>query len=256
MKRILIPTDFSEQSLFAITSATTLLERMAAELTILHVITGIEDPDEKQKNLAKIHALEELKGVPFHFKQVNGKTIQTILEEPADIIVMGSKGAKGFNSFFVGTHTEKVAKHAKCPVFVLKSHTDLAHFDNIVFPTSMKRDDEDILDDLKELQKMFDAKLHLIKAFDDSLVKKTEVEKRLKKYGEVHALSNFTVSARSGIDESYVILAFSDEINADLIALATHDRRGLSKLFGGYISGDVINTNPRPLWVKALKSDY
>jgi len=256
MKRILVPTDFSEQSMDAIASAATLLQKVEGEIIILHVITGVEDPMEKEEAMEKIFEITELQGLPHHFKQVVGKPIDSILAEPVDMIVMGSKGAKGFQSFFIGTNAEKVAKHAKCPVFILKNKCNLGNVKSIVFPTSMKRDDEDVIEDVRNLQKIYGAKLHIVKAYDDSLVKQFDVEKRLKEYAEFHQIENYSVSGRPGIDESDVIIRFAQEINADLIAMATHDRKGIGKLFGGFISGDVINTNQKPLWVKSLHYDF
>jgi nucleotide-binding universal stress UspA family protein len=120
----------------------------------------------------------------------------------------------------------------------------------------MKREDEEILSDIKDLQDMFKANLHLVKAYDDSIVRSKEVEKRLREFAEFYAFQDYTVHARSGLDESDVIIRFADEINADLIAMATHDRKGINKMFGGFISGEVINTNHRPLWAKALNFDF
>lgn len=252
MKRILVPTDFSDPSFFAIASAASLTSKVDAQLIILHVLDKPEDPDQRSKHLQRIFQMPELQGVTHHYKLVMGDPIDTILKEQADIIVMGSKGAKGIKSFFVGTNAEHVAKQADCPVFIVKKKTDLSKMKSIVFPTGMKREDEDVIPEVKALQEMYGAKLHILKAYDDSLVLQRDVEKRLKDYAEFHAFKDYSVSARSGIDESDVIMDFAEEINADMIALVTHDRQGLARLMGGYISGDVINNNERTLWAKSL----
>lgn len=256
MKRILVPTDFSEQSFDAVSSAASLVRKFETELTLLHVVSEPEDPELHDENLKRLFSLPELQLVAHKYKQVFGKPVEAILKEETDLIVMGSKGDKGFHSFFIGSNAEQVAKHASCPVIVLKGEADLSAIKHIVFPTNMRREDEDILEDLKELQKLYGATLHIVKAYDDNLVKQSEVEKRLRNFAEFHRIENFTVAGRTGIDESDVIIAYAEEIKADMIAMVTHDRQGIGKLFGGVISGEVINHNARPLWTKALHSEF
>lgn len=252
MKRILVPIDFSEQSVIAISSAASLLGKMEGQLILLHVVDEPEDPDERQLKLEKIFAHPKLKNVIYHYKQVLGDLIESITAQEVDLIVMGSKGASGMEGFFLGTNAEKVAKNAECPVYIVKEETDLSSIKSIVFPTSMKKEDDEILGDIKELQAFHKANLHLMKAYDDTLVLQRDVEKRLADFAQFHGLKDYSVTAKPGIDAGDLILEFAEEVDADLIAMATHDRNGIGRLLGGYISGNVINNNPRALWIRAL----
>jgi len=71
-------------------------------------------------------------------------------------------------------------------------------------------------------------------------------------FADKHRLKDYSVTARSGINEIHEIIAFATEMKADIVAMATHDRNGLERLFGGIISGGVINEIDIPVWTKAI----
>lgn len=253
MKKILIPIDFSELSMYAIKAGAELAFQVDAELILFHAIEDEEDPTTLRKKLDPIFNMKEVRAVTYQYRQELGEAVEEVTKERVDLIVMASRGAKGLKSLFVGTHAEKIAKNATCPVFIIKGETDLTNIKSILFPTNMLKEDEQIIRDVKSLQTFYNASLHVMKAFDDTLMVRAEVEKRMQEFAEFHQMKNYTVSAREGIDQAEVILKFADEIDCDLIVMATHDRHGLDKILSGHVSGHVINESKRPLWVKSLK---
>lgn len=252
MKTILVPTDFSDHAMFATIAAAGLARKMDASIIIFHVLDEPEDTQEMSNKLDKVLSHSSLEGITHHYLQVQGDVIDEIAEEKVDLIVMGSEGASGLESFFIGTNAEKVAKKSNCPVFVIKTRTDLTRVKKIVFPTNMHKEDEMILNDIKELQRFYGAHLHLVKVFDDMITPESDVEKRLKDYAAFHEMRDFSVKAIPGVDEADEIIEYAESLNADLIALATHDRKGLDKIFAGHISGEVINESRIPIWAKSL----
>src|SRR5690625_7488075 len=56
-----------------------------------------------------------------------------------DFIVMGSSGVSGLESLFIGSNTERVVRHAKVPIVVIKDST-IAFEDNkrFIFDSSLK----------------------------------------------------------------------------------------------------------------------
>ena len=252
MKKIIVPTDFSEYADYAVYAACSIAKKNNDQVVLLHVIDEPEDSVEKSKKLDRILNLPELKEVTHHYKQVLGDPVQSILQEEADLIVMGTQGARGLKSFFIGTNTEKVAKHAECPVLVVKFKTDLKKIKSIVHPTDMRNEQSEIVEELKKLQNEYDCHVHLIKVIDTSLTNEEEVEKRLKEYAEFHQIKDYSVTAVYGIDQADSILRFAEDLNADLIVMATHDRHGLESLLGGYISGEVINKSRVAIYAKSI----
>lgn len=253
MKSILVPTDFTDSSIFAINAAVGLSRKLDAELILLHVLEDPEDADELADKVEQVLKMTELEDVVHHFNQVTGDLIESITNQPADIIVMGSEGANGLESFFVGTNSEKVAKKADCPVIVVKAKTDLTAINKIVFPTNMNREDDQMIEELKFVQELFGASVHLIKVFDDTITLQRDVEKRLRDFAEFHQISDYAVAALEGIDEGDMIMGYAEKVKADIILMATHDRKGLDRVFAGHISGEVINESTIPIWTRSIE---
>ena len=124
---------------------------------------------------------------------------------------------------------------------------------NIVFATDLNEDQIQIIDELKLMQKHYGAKIHIVKVYDSTWLREDEVEERIKKFALHVKLENFTVNVVRYVDEAEAIMGFAADIDADMIAMGTHDRNGLLRLLAGHVSKDVINHAPRPIWTKAIK---
>jgi nucleotide-binding universal stress UspA family protein len=96
-KHILCAVDFSEPSAHAMRYAVALAQTQDAEITELHVEQGPVAPE----ILKKAAAL------------------------PADVIVMGTHGAGGFEHLVLGSVAEKVLRKATCPVFTVPPQAQL-----------------------------------------------------------------------------------------------------------------------------------
>jgi nucleotide-binding universal stress UspA family protein len=257
MEDILVPTDFSGYADFAIASAAKLAAKTNAKITLLHVQTEDESTDMKAQE--QIRLMDEsgiLKDVNYELKSVMGDPIEEIAEYPADIIVMGSRVVKGMKGFMSSTNTEKVAKRAGCPVFTLKHFVDLSKIETIVYPTDMRAEQDVFIPELKMLQKMYGSKIHLVKVYEDSVATEKSVKKRLREFANFHELTDYSIHGLPGMDEAQEIVHYAEEIDADLIAMATHERRGLERLIGGFISGSVLKHSRTSIFTKVVGSQY
>lgn len=251
MKKILVPIDFSDISYKAASTAATLAKKTGGEITFLHVFEDSENPEAKSK-LEAIQQEEYLKDIKTHIDIKSGDPIEEITSTDATIIIMAGRELKGIKGFFSHTTAEKVAKAATCPVITVKRHTDLSKIKSIVYPTDMRAEQTNMIAELKELRDLYDAHLHLVKVFEDDFVLKKDLEKRLKDYAEFNKLKSYSVTALEGMDEAEHIMRFADSINADIIAMATHDRKGLERLIGGYISGEILKEASTAIWTKTV----
>jgi nucleotide-binding universal stress UspA family protein len=140
--RILCPVDFSEASEHAVEHAVAIGRWYSGSITALHVLepwAGFEPPIlfAERGNLATLRSdrahLEKLltsflhpaatARVPFTTRVEQGNAAEAVLkcagELPADLIVMGSHGRAGFEHLILGSVTEKVLRHAACPVLTV-----------------------------------------------------------------------------------------------------------------------------------------
>lgn len=279
MKKILIPTDFSKEATFALESAYPLAQKKGAEIVLVNVIEDPHDysfntmgiagysPEENIYIVQLIRKTEErLKalvadpayaGVSMSFEVKIGKTFDKIFEVierlKPDLVVMGSSGASGLDEVFVGSNAEKLSRFSSVPVITVKAKRDLVNIKNIVYASDLREEQGVIMNDLKALQKLYGAKLHILKVFEPVWVNDQEVKERIQKFADHFQLENYTVNTFHDPDEAEGILLFAGQNNADLIAMSTHPRKGLGVLLGGMISKNVINHTQIPVWTKAIK---
>ncbi|MEH6763394.1 MAG: universal stress protein [Aequorivita antarctica] len=161
MRKILIPTDFSENSMNAIKYATELFKYNHAEIYLLHAFADeVYDAksrlaneifdDLQQKTLAKTKAaLENFREKIVDFSPKPKHNIHTIAEfgllvdsvndwvekENIDVVVMGTKGETADKKITFGTNTLQVIKYVKCPVLAIPVVFGDVHPKNILFPT-------------------------------------------------------------------------------------------------------------------------
>jgi universal stress protein A len=136
IRRILHPTDFSEQSNAAFEVACALARDYSAELVILHVYStppvfapdGIavplpsEDPYRVRVQLHELRPSDPRVNVKHIM--VEGNPIDQILKhartEAVDLIVMGTHGSSGLARLLMGSVAESVTRKTSCPVLTLR----------------------------------------------------------------------------------------------------------------------------------------
>lgn len=138
-KRIVVPFDFSDESVEAIKVALTLAERKE-DVHVIHVLTelSVGDPyavwdemsDEHREEYARKSMSEKLADLDIetvHLDVRIGNASQKIAdlanEIVAGLIVIPSHGRTGVKRFLLGSVTERVVRLAHCPVLVLKNST-------------------------------------------------------------------------------------------------------------------------------------
>lgn len=287
MKKILLPTDFSEQAEFAMEYACQIAKKSDAVVHVFHLIdmSGFIDYaaignsysmlgttsgigfDEKVLQSLSENAEEKMDefikkfssmGVKFERKIEFGNAFQLITEEvkekEIDLVVMGSKGASGVEEFLVGSNTEKVVRHVQCPIITVKSKVDFNNVKDIVYASKFTHDETHVMNELRKIIALSGAKLHLLRVVTPNAFESTRTIKVLiNKYAEKHKLENFTINIYNDAVEEDGIIYFSRDIEADMIALSTHGRTGLMHLLSGSIAEDVVNHAKRPVWTYKLK---
>jgi universal stress protein A len=144
MKKILVPTDFSKFSDKALKQAVEMAKQNKAKIYLLHVVGVVQQcavdycldqqtidaldkksikssEDMMQKQIKKVVNSRDVeiisyvvKGTPYHeiLKEQEDKKI--------DLIVIATHGRTGLIGHLLGSVAEKVVRHAKCPVFLVR----------------------------------------------------------------------------------------------------------------------------------------
>ena len=201
---------------------------------------------------------EKFIGLPF-FKGV--KVIESVQFQHAfsgiideseknniDLIVMGSQGASGLQEMFIGSNTEKVVRRSKVPVLVVKKSTEKFKVENMVFASDFNKESKSTFQRVADFANLFDAKIHLLYINTIHNFNTTKnIEKRIAEFMKDFDFDNYTTNIYNDISIEKGILSYARDIDADLIALNTHGRSGLSQLFNGSIGQELANHALRPV---------
>ena len=161
MKKILLPTDFSDNSWNAIKYALQLFKDQECNFVLLNtytpVIYHVEYIQTSSAQFGLIDAMKEAshKGLdelqknintefnnPKHtftkissFNSLTSEIDDLYSNNIMDIIVMGTQGASGVTGVLFGSNTIHVIKNAKCPVMAIPSDFSFETPHEILFPT-------------------------------------------------------------------------------------------------------------------------
>jgi nucleotide-binding universal stress UspA family protein len=136
IRKILSPTDFSDEAAGAFRLACALARDHQAEVVVLHVMPPplSEDeerarrlPDDYKQELWREYLLPLCASAPgtrVRPRLEEGSPVERILgvakEEGCDLIVMGTHGRKGLRRLLMGSVAESVVRAAPCPVMTLR----------------------------------------------------------------------------------------------------------------------------------------
>jgi nucleotide-binding universal stress UspA family protein len=277
MKKVLVPYDFSEQAISALRFALDIEKEAKCELHLLHVvkmpvlqhsavmpISSVEEDmlhDARKQAELRFEKIEKqfFKEAHIKTKVRFGDTSDTILEYLAhnkiDLVVMGTKGARGLRELFTGSNTEKVVRLSRVPVLAVKQFIPYQRIRNIVFPNTLDEDlHEDLIMNVKRLQASFNAKLHVVWINTPSnFLGNSEAKDRLTAFANRYMLQNYSLNIFNDVNEEAGIVNFTHSIEADMIALGTHGRTGLAHFITGSVAEDLVNHVDGPVWTYTIK---
>ncbi len=276
MKKILVPTDFSDCAYHAAEVAAQIAKRTGARLYMLHVmdIPVYDRNDSFQTHTDTAEGIFWMKLVKKRFKELFAKpfmqgvnavevlqfdgvyeTISTQAKEhQIDLIVMGSHGDSGAHELFIGSNTEKVVRLADCPVLTVKQRQQNFDLKNVLFASNFYGEAKAHFEGLFDFIKLFDAKIHLVKVnTPDQFETTTYTRKLISDFASEWKLKNFETHIHNERSIQAGIFAISKELNVDLIAMETHGRTGIARFFVGSHAESVVNHSELPVLTIRIK---
>jgi nucleotide-binding universal stress UspA family protein len=267
MKKILVPTDFSDQAFNAIKAAASIAKDSSTEIILLHIIDlpqetmdmikpGYEIPEimlfkqaaeQRILELAKDPILENLTvSVVLRLGKTFNEVNLVAAENNVDMIVMGSHGASGFKEVFIGSNTEKVVRSSEIPVLVIKGESTNVSFNNVVFASDFMEKNPQAYNKILNFLKEKQAKPHFLMVNTPNSFKPThEAERIIEDFLKDLDIEDYHFSVYSDFEIEKGIANYADRINADLIVMGTHGRKGLARFINGSISEDIVNHSNR-----------
>jgi nucleotide-binding universal stress UspA family protein len=141
--RILVGLDGSEYSLKALEFAIDLAKKYHSQLVLVHVVLrqiyAINPPEagilagtaivreleaEGKAILVKAEETVKAQGLPIEVRLRQGVPAEELLrasvDEKADLLVLGSRGLSQVKAFLLGSVSDKVSHHARCPTLIVR----------------------------------------------------------------------------------------------------------------------------------------
>lgn len=257
MKKILLPTDFSDNAYNAIKYALNLFKNEECNFYLLNTYTpiiytyehmemssaqfglidsvkesSIEDLDILQNRIEK-----EFKNSKHIFTKIS--SFNTLLNEIEDLhkgnvfdfIVMGTKGATGTKEILFGSNTVHIIKNAHCPVLAIPSDFSFETPHDILFPSDYGIDFQ--LEHVKvilDIAKAYHSRVNILNvSYGYDLTKDQELNRKsLEKYFKKIAHIFHSVSSQS-VEEA--ITEFQLKARVNLLAMINNKHSFFENLF-------------------------
>lgn len=162
MKKIILPTDFSENAYHAIAYALELFKNETCTFFLLNTYTPILYDSEYMyytptMSLDEVYKTNSIKGLDRLLKRINkefnnpnhsfkkisvfnfltDEINEQVEEKGIDLVVMGTQGATGAKEVLFGSQTVHTIKKSKCPVLAVPSDYEFTPLKSILLPSDL-----------------------------------------------------------------------------------------------------------------------
>ena len=261
MKAILLPTDFSKNSINAINYAMNLFQNEYCEFYVLNIQTAssfitddlmtmstsatvyqtIIDTSKKSINnlINTIEKRYKNEKHSFHSTVDYDNFIDAINqiseEKNIDLIVMGTKGATGASKVIFGSNTVRVMQRCSVPVLAIPNGCTFTKMDNIAFTSNystLYKPEE--LEPLLDIAKHFSSKINILHLTDENLL--TQNQKNNKTFLDSYFdnISHEFIDLKKD-DIFKTVQEFIAKNNVKMLAMMSRKHSFLERLFARHL---------------------
>ncbi len=267
MKKLLLPTDFSEHASNALDLVRQFAEMSSEtiQLVLLHVINPErfikvgEDgtyldasKDENYCQVLKNNAQEQIEETQKAHPSLdiqgfveNGDVTELIQryadEQAVDLVVIGSKVHHIYEEMLFGSSTDRIIRNVKTPVLTVRSKVEGASFKNLVLASDLKDENNPVFAQLKSMQALFGAQIHLVYINTPGSFYNTRRIREMKDtFLSKHPLENYTFHIYDDFTIETGIAHFCEDVRADIVALGAHHMGNLLEYTHHSHTADVL----------------
>lgn len=270
MKKILIPTDFSQNAKRATDYALLIFDTQDVEITLLNTFyVPYTAPDvaysasnvtqenadrlferEQQRISEKFPDLKAKIMTEFSIGDVVNITCAMERKEQYDLIVMGTKGASGLAEVFIGSRTSSMIKSVKTPLLAVPEKAELNIPKRILFAADEELIDREInFSALKEIAKKNEARIDALHISDSD-----ENKEIIEAFIDYELQLNFVdipheLKMERGKDVEKAILEYVDRYPIDLIAMISTKGNLFYNVFHKSVTKKVAMHSHTPLLI-------
>lgn len=249
---ILIPVDFTKQSLLAIKQSYNLAKYTHSRLVLLH--TYDKPGEESTEALAKLtKQTEQESGVPTESMNVEGdiyvETHKIAAEIPATLIIVGLESQMKFRNI-IGSSASKLIRKAPCPVITIRGNDHRDGCENILLPLDLSTETREKVDSAIQFAHYFGASIRILGVFNPH---DAAYENKLLAYS--HQVKQFikskgiscTNKSMPTTSVAETIVDYAEKIEADLIMIMNKPSLNVAEFFNGTDAQRIVDISNIPV---------
>lgn len=272
--KILVPVDFSEQSLIALDQSYNLAKEYHAEITLLYVIEehGLFSKlfsHEQHENIRKA-VQDQLDKLAADVEKKSKLTVNTLIAKGviyekiaevselinATMIIMGTNGEEGLKKRFIGSNALRVTRESKIPVITIKGKHHRNGCKTIVLPLDLTKETREKVTKAIELSHLFHgAAVRVVSVLftsDEFLVNRLtrqlgQVKNFLEKEG-IECSAEIIKGMKDKETLAQNVIEYAKQVDGDLIMIMTQQEVDFTELFIGSAAQEIINHSPVPVY--------
>ncbi len=272
MKHIIVPVDFSSESLNGLRLGIIMANRFEVALQMVYVQKPSSDS-------SKDRLADENKAIEQDFQDIvkefapnfhdpdkfgyiikRGKVYLEIVNQAkafeGSAIVTSTHGASGFEEFFMGSNSFKIVSSSECPVFTVRHGAVPRDIRVVVLPIDSSLNTRQKVPYTAEIAKAFGAEVHVVGL---SSKKATEMESKVAAYVKQTCdyLKDKGVrhTKHRLMGDNYVksVIEYGQSVKADLISIMTDQSDSLVDFIIGTNAQQMLNRSPIPVLCNSTK---
>ena len=268
MKKVIVPIDFSGDSINALEHAIVIANIIKADVRMIHV--------KKNKNFE----------IPFYFKDFDyshGDTLQDYFEiifkkyrskvenkfdykireghvfkevcnqakyDDAYMVIMGTHGISGFEELIAGSNAFKTVANSVCPVLTVRHGFLRTEITKIVLPIDVSKESRQKVPFVTELASYFNAEIHTVSVREmnskDIITKLEKYTAQVCEYISKKNVKCYT-QALNGNNITDITIEYANKIGAELISIMTEQSENPANIVLGAYAQQMVNHSPIPV---------
>ncbi len=250
---ILIPIDFSKQSLIAIEQSYNLAKFTKSKIILMHASPNSNV--DHQKDLEEmVDKITKESGLKAEFLNIKGD-IYELIDKTAEelecaLIVIGLDTQVRFRSFMGVTNVGKFIKQAPCPIITIRSVDSRNNCRNILIHIDLSAESREKVGTAVQFAKYYNATIKIISVFSPSdekyenelLPYLNQVKKFIKDRGV-----NCTNKSITSNNVAEAIVNYANNNDCDIIIQMNKKDLSLGEMFVGDLSLKVVETSNIPV---------
>lgn len=266
---IVVPIDWSEQSIIALEQAANVAEKLGSNLHLIYVKDGpgvfssaatkaYQDELEKEA-LSKLNETGEKhlasRNIRFTYEVRTGKIYEQINsaaeEVDAEFIIMGTSGSSGLKGRFIGSNALRVVKQSSTPVITIKGKHHNKGCKTIVLPLDLTKETKEKVGKAIEFALSFHSKIVILSVletndeYDLNHLRRQMVQ--VHRYIEDHGVEVTSDMVKREGSVAQTIMDFTQKVDGDLLMIMTQQESDVTDLFIGSQAQEIIHKSEVPV---------